>query len=570
MSAVAIATIGSSQSIDETVRRVKEGSRLFAKLSVTERIALLDNIRHRYYQIVEDSVVAACRAKGIDPNSALAGEEWIAGPMIVLRNFRLLLHSLHDIQRSGTPRIDRSWIRHLADGRLAIRVYPTSNLDSVLLMKHHAEVYLQPGITEENLREHQASFYRKPHDGRLCAVLGGGNVNSIPPTDVAHKMFVEGKACILKMNPVNSYLGPFLERAFAPAVERGFFAVVYGSVDEGAQLVNHPQVDEVHITGSDQTHDALVWGPRGPEREERKKRNEPVLRKEISSELGNISPVIVVPGPYRESELRFQGDNIAGMVANNASFNCNSAKLLVTQTGWALRRSWIESIERGLANSPVRKAYYPGAEQRWKQFTEGRASLKLIGKAEPGELPFALITNVDPGRADCVFQQEPWCSVLSETNLQATDSLQFLQSAVRFVNEKVWGTLCATLIVHPDTMQDPVLAKAVERAIEDLRYGSVAVNCWPAAVFALASAPWGAHPSSTPQDIQSGRGWVHNTLMLDGIEKCVLRAPLKNFPISPWFPGYRTLQQLGRRLVDFEMDPTWLKVPGLATTAMRA
>src|SRR5205085_291310 len=102
---------------------------------------------------------------------------------------------------------------------------------------------------------------------------------------------------------------------------------------------------EVHITGSDRTHDFMVWGPPGPEREARKKRNDPVLKKTITSELGNISPVIVVPGPYSEAELGYQGANVAGMVINNASFNCNSAKLLVTQKSWDKRGQFWGRVE---------------------------------------------------------------------------------------------------------------------------------------------------------------------------------------------------------------------------------
>ena len=97
------------------------------------------------------------------------------------------------------------------------------------------EVHFQPGVTAANLREHQASFYRRPHEGRVCAVLGAGNVNSIPPTDCLYKLFVEGTACVLKMNPVNAYLGPFLERAFAPLVRSATCSrVVYGGAEEGA------------------------------------------------------------------------------------------------------------------------------------------------------------------------------------------------------------------------------------------------------------------------------------------------------------------------------------------------
>ena len=58
--------------------------------------------------------------------------------------------------------------------------------------------------------------------------------------------------------------------------------------------------------------------------------NDPVLKKSITSELGNVSPVMIVPGDYTEEELWFQARNVATMVVNNASFNCNAAKMLVT------------------------------------------------------------------------------------------------------------------------------------------------------------------------------------------------------------------------------------------------
>jgi aldehyde dehydrogenase (NAD(P)+) len=107
----------------------------------------------------------------------------------------------------------------------------------------------------------------------------------------------------------------------------------------------------------------------------------------------------------------------------------------------------------------------------------------------------------------------------------------------------------------------------VERALRELRYGSVCVNTWAGAVYGLGAPPWGGHPSSTLKNIQSGRGWVHNTFMLENIEKAVLRAPVKAMPIHPWFPGHRSAHVLGQRLIDLEMSPSWLKIPGIAAAA---
>jgi acyl-CoA reductase-like NAD-dependent aldehyde dehydrogenase len=560
-----------TRALDSLVRKIRDGARTFAQLGLDERRALLSQMREGYYRIAKDAAEAACRAKGIDPNSALAGEEWLAGSVVTLRNLRLLEESLAQIAHWGVPTIDRGAMKTLEDGRLAVKAYPNGMLDAALLPGTEGWIHLQAGVTAQNVAEHQALFYKRPHQGRVCVVLGGGNVNSIPPTDVIHKMFVEGTVCILKMNPVNAYLGPYLEKAFASAIERGFFAVVYGGADEGSYLVNHPLTDEIHITGSDRTHDMMIWGPPGPEREARKARREPLLKKEITSELGNISPVIVVPGPYSDSELSTQGLSIAGMVANNASFNCNSAKLLVTPKAWKGRGQLWERIGTSLERAAVRDAYYPGAEQRWHDFTDGRAGVKLIGQPKKGQLPYALIGDVDATDAgDRVFHQEPWCTVLSETGLSASDPASFLEQAVKFVNEKLWGTLCATIVIHPKTLEDPSARAAFHRAVRELRYGTVAVNTWPAACFALGSLPWGGHPSSSLQDIQSGRGFVHNTLMLENIDKAVVIAPLKPLLPFPWQPGHRSLLEMSQRLLEFEYAPKVWKLPALAASAMRA
>ncbi|MBS1153636.1 MAG: Aldehyde dehydrogenase, partial [Myxococcaceae bacterium] len=473
--------------LDASIAKVRAAGREFAGLSIDDRISLLERMRLGYREIAEESVKLSCAAKGIDFSSPMAGEEWLGGPMVTIRVIRLTEEALREVKQYGAPRIKPSDIRDLPDGRIAVKVFPTNGFDSTLLAKHVGEVYMEKGVTRENLKDRQASFFKKPHQGRVCLVLGAGNVNAIPPTDVVYKMFVEGTACVLKMNPVNAYLGPLIERAFQPLVARGFLSIVYGGAEEGAYLAKHAGIDEIHITGSDKTHDAMVWGM-GPDAAARRSKNEPLLTKAISSELGNISPVIVVPGAWDEGSLVFQAGNIAGQVCNNASFNCNSAKLLITSKPWSGRARLMELIESNIGKGGVRTAYYPGAEQRWKQFTDGRSNVKLVGEAKSGQLPYAIISGLDPNDAkDRVWSQEPWCTVLSETSFEPPDAAGFLEQAVKFVNEKVWGTLCATLIVHPSTLADPAGKAAVEQAIVELKYGSVVLNTWGGAVFGLGT-----------------------------------------------------------------------------------
>lgn len=559
----------SPRQLDDMVARLREAAPGFVRLSMSDRIALAQSMQAGYLRIARRSVEAACAAKGISADSPVAGEEWATGPWSVVRHLRLVTESLRAIQRTGNTPVGR--IGRNADGRLTVGVFPTNRIDGVLFSGITVDVHLLPGVSEESLDATRASFYQgRKHEGRSVLVLGAGNIAAIPAMDVVTKLFNEGSVCLLKMNPVNAYLGPFIEEAFAEAIARGFLAVAYGGAEEGAYLARHRGIDEIHLTGSAATYDSIVWGPPGPELEARKARNQPVLTRPVTAELGNVSPVLVVPGPYSEKQLAFRAENIAGAVTCNASFLCNSSKMLVTPKAWDQRRSLLDALERALARVPTRKAYYPGAEQRWRKLTEGRDRVRTIGAPAQGELPWTILAGLDAAdAAESAFTTEPFCSILSETEVGSDDPVEFLDRAVDFANNRLWGTLSADIVVHPKSLKDPRVAQALERAISRLRYGAVTVNSWTGFIFAFGSPPWGAYPGSSPADIQSGNSWVHNTPMLEGIEKAVLRHPLTIVPKPATFPSHRTAHTLMQRITALEERASWSKVPGVVAAAMR-
>jgi hypothetical protein len=557
--------------LDRLVGRLAEKAREFARLGVAQKIALLEEIQARTFDVSSEWVTAACRAKGLSLSEPASGEEWIAGPALTIRNVRFLVRALREIKTGGVPTLEDKRMRDLPHGALGIRVAPYDSFDAALYGGITGETWMQKGIGRADVPNHQASFYKKKNpEGGVSLILGAGNVSSIPPMDVFYKMFVDGNVCILKMNPVNEYVGPFLERAFKSLIDKGYLAIVYGGAEVGSHLSYHPNVADIHITGSDKTHDMIVWGPPGPEREDRKRRNDPLLKKPITSELGNVSPVLVVPGPYTDGEIASVAENVAGMICNNGSFNCNAAKLLVLPKGWSHREAFLSKLSSVLGGVTPRKAYYPGAFQRYESLTLGHKNVRKIGKGTDQALPWTLVLGLDandPNEKN--FHDEPFCAILSETEIGSSDPVEFLKQAVPFANDRVWGTLSSMLFVHPKSEADPSIRAAVDGALRDLRYGTVAVNAWPALAYALCSTPWGGHPSATLSDIQSGLGWVHNTVMLEDIEKCVIRAPLKPSPKQVYFPTHKTVHQLGQRLVAFEAAPSWLKVPGLAVAALK-
>jgi len=565
----ALPPASSAALLDQAVARTREGADRLLRLSLDDRVALARSMQAGYLAIARESVLAACAAKGTTPGSPLEGEEWTLGPWIVVRHLRLVQQALLAIKHTGNTAVRT--VGRTADGRLTAQVFPASSIDGTLFKSVRVDVHFRDGMGEQDLESTRARFYQGPvHDGKVVAVLGAGNVNAIPSQDVITKIFNEGKACVLKLNPVNAYLGPYLERAYADAIRAGYLAVVYGGSEEGNYLVGHSGVDEVHLTGSDHTYDLLVWGPPGPERDLRKRENRPVLTKPVTAELGGVSPVLVVPGPYSDRELAHQAEDVASGLTCNASFDCNANRVVVLPAGWTRRERFLSELGRAFERAADRVAYYPGAGERYERFTAGRAG-RPSGGGAAGSLPWRLIPGLDSGSAaEPLFREESFAPILTETTVGSPDPLEFLDAAVRFANERLWGTLSAGLVVHPHTMKDPVLAAAVERAIGQLRYGTVTVNAWSGLAFAFCTPPWGAHPSSTTADIQSGTGWVHNTPMLEGIEKAVLRHPLTVTPKPAYWLSHRSAHRLMPRMTALEEQSSWTRVPAVLAAAIRS
>jgi acyl-CoA reductase-like NAD-dependent aldehyde dehydrogenase len=553
--------------LDQAVAELRANRRRWARLPASDRAELLDQLLDGLRIVAADWVLSGLQAKKIDPGSPIAAEEWLAGPYVVARNLRLLRRSVADIARFGRPRLPGRPLQR--DDRVVAPVFPTDTYDRLLFWGTHAEVWMQPRVTLDQLPETMAAAYHeRDPQGSVCLVLGGGNVSSIGPADALYKLFVENRVVLLKTHPVNDYLRPHWQRALQPLVDWGALRIVSGGKDEGAYLARHADVDEIHMTGSAATHDALVFGT-GPDGAARKARGQPLTSKRVTSELGNVSAVIVVPGSWRQTDLDLQAESVVSSLVNNAGFNCNAVRVLVTHRQWPRREAFLDACRRALSRVPLRSAYYPGARDRYEKFLQAHPEAERFGGPPQSEqLPWVLITAVPAqSSGEICFQTEAFCGVTSETALDAADTPAFLARAVEFVNSALWGSLNATLLVHPEEFRDERRRRAVERAIAELRVGTVAVNLWAAVGYAIGSTTWGAFPGHPLEDIQSGQGVVHNTYMFSAAEKSVVYGPFRPWPKPPWFFSHTRAQQLAARLVEFECRPSPLRLPRIVRLA---
>lgn len=536
---------------DAIVTRLASRKDDWVRVSVADRIAYLERCLRDVIVVADDWATACCRAKGIDPGATLAGEEWFVGPTATVSNLRLLIKTL---KANGQTPVKLS----VRNGQTIAQVFPDNLMDRLLWLGFEGEVWMQPGQAAT-----QGMVYRQPSQGTLALVLGAGNVSAIAPLDALYKLFAEGAVVLLKMNPVNEYMGPILEAAFRSLRQAGFLEVVHGGADLGRHLCQHPLVDTIHITGSHHTHDAIVWGDTPAEQAQRKAAKQPRTTT-ITSELGCVTPVLVVPGAWSNADIAFQARHIAGMVAHNASFNCAAAKVVITAKGWAQRDAFLAKLQHELAQTPARNAYYPGAQERYRAFVEqypqaiaqGTSANALAqGKGLQVTLPWTLIPNVPACKGEYALTQEAFCGVLAEVSLEAADAGEFLTQAVTFVNEQVWGNLSCTMLIDSQTQQQ--WGTELESAIAQLRYGAIGINVWSAVIFSLSVFPWGAFPGNPLNDITSGQGVVHNAYLFEQPQKAVLRAPFRILPLPIWFARHQNLLSLAHHFTAFQAQPSW-------------
>ncbi len=194
------------------------------------------------------------------------------------------------------------------------------------------------------------------------------------------------------------------------------------------------------------------------------------LNKPITSELGGVGPVIVVPGPWSAADLRYQAEHVATMKFHNAGCNCVAAQVLVLPAEWELRGAFLDRIRQVFAELPPRPAYYPGAAKRRETLISVHPNAETFG----GDVPRTLITGIDPGTDDVCFPPRSSVRCSARPACPAATRPRFSSAQWPSATTGSYGTLGATILVHPATARD--LGPALEQAVADLRYGAIGVN----------------------------------------------------------------------------------------------
>lgn len=558
--------------LDEAVAALAEGARTWAEMGLLERAALLRRTQETIAANAGTWAGAASAAKGV-PSGHLEGEEWMSGPAATAPMFGEYATSLEKLAAGKSP-LDGLKIRTEGD-RTIVRVLPEDLKDTLLFNGFTAEVWLKPGVTVEQAKERAGLGARlageAPEQSHgVGLVLGAGNISAIAPLDAAYELVAFNRASIIKLNPTFQHLKPVYDAALAPLVEADLIRVVNGGAEVGSYLVGHEGINHVHITGSARTHDAIVWGV-GKEAEKNRAAGTPQITKEITSELGGVSPIIVVPGDWSRGDLVYQAEHVVTQRLHNAGHNCIGGQALLISSDWEQKDAFLDAIRTVLKEITPRAPWYPNG-----QASIDRAAATYGEAAE--QVGSCLLVSLDEASPTELYDGEYFAAVLGITELPGTGA-EFLANAVEFSNERLDGTLGASMIVHPRDIKK--MGARFDELVAEMRYGAVGVNVWSAIAFLLGGATWGAYPGHTLEEVGSGIGVVHNTHLIADSEKTVVRGPFHPFPTSylkgeftmaptmPWFVTAKTAAQSGKALAAYGGKRSWANLLKIFPPALR-
>ncbi|MUL66849.1 aldehyde dehydrogenase [Mycobacterium sp. CBMA 234] len=549
--------------IDRDIAELTAGAADWAALDLPGRIAVLTRTHAAIADAATAWARAAVAAKGT-PAGPWEGEEWMSGPYAAVSGFAAVIDSLEKLGQGRSPARGLT-AGTAAGGRTTLKVLPGNLYEFNLFNGFRGELWLTPGASaHEAVASAGLGARRLGENGGVGLVLGAGNISAIGPLDVLYELIAYNRVSVLKLNPTFSTLYDVYTAAFGPLIDAGMLRIINGGPDIGAYLTEHPGIGHVHITGAQRTHDLIVWGT------ETDKPDTPKLDKPITSELGGVSPIIVIPGRWSEADLKFQAEHVVTQRLHNAGHNCIGGQALILSADWDQKDAFLAAVRDVLKSLPARAAWYPGSSAKVAAATDSYPAAEKIGGR--------VLIEVTPETSQDLFNTEYFAPVLGYTYLPGVGA-EFIGNAVEFANTDLYGTLGASIIVAPGERR--AMGAAFDDILAQLHYGTIGVNVWSAIGFLVPGLSWGAYPGNTLDKVGSGIGIVHNAHLVDSVERSVIYGPFRPFPrsvlggelaLSPkpsWFVTNKTADRVSELLTMFSAQPSWFKLPAIFNQAFR-
>ena len=527
----------STLDVDRNISTLRLNSQAFSKIENILLSDMFDECIQNIKSIAYFWATIGADNKGIKGTVA-EGEEWLGGPFAST----IALQYYIDFLRNNTV-ITEDLIN---DNK--IHIFPNKPIEKLLFPFITADMHFSKNMSKSDIINSRGFGTRLGFKNGISLILGAGNVSSIPLLDTIYDMVVNRHCILLKLNPVNEYLKPVFEKVFENFISRGFMVVTTGDINVSSYMTAHSGITNMHLTGSDKTYENIVYGSTLNEKDKGKKTLSKKNKKPFTTELGNVTPFIIHPGKWSTSEIKYQARKIVTAKLNNNGFNCIAAQVIVLPKNWKQSQQLVEAIKKQLATEKDRLAYYPNSTETLKRLK----SNKTIFQENDLTCATPHLTK-DLDLNDYYEKNEVWSSTLFFKYLEHDNDLDYVNKAISYVNQDVWGNLgVAVLIKKHDSKKVKDITK---NYVDNLKYGTIAINEWPALGFIIPTMPWGGYPGNKDSDIQSGQGYVHNAYFFESPLKGVLYSKFKLPIVDPvWFTSNKKGSKVFKYLTYYQIE----------------
>ena len=286
------------------------------------------------------------------------------------------------------------------------RYYPIHSKDKLAAAK-------QKGFLHIEGKPEQTSPMDKP--AGVIAVSGAGNYSS--SIEMAMALFLENKAVVHKPHKLNEATDKIWEKIFAPLIE--VKALAFCGADQGKEMSKLKGLHSIYFTGSTGVAHAIQDAASVP----------------LVSECGGNNPCIIVPGKWKEKDLRRQAIQLASVGKLNGGAVCGRPQTIITSKSWKQREQFLSELKKAIAEETFAcSSHYPGVDKTKEEFLKNQPSAQVL-KPENGnhnKSDFVLIPSISED--DFAVTHEAFCQIYSEIALDTSnDTDEFLKKCDRLL-----------------------------------------------------------------------------------------------------------------------------------------
>ena len=540
--------------IDRFISTLRTKSKEFNSINNIQLASMLDETISNIKEVSYFWATICSDNKGTTKTPA-EGEEWLGGPFASVLATQYYIKSLtndDDLDEGNFNNSENSY-----------KVFPNNFIERITFPFINAKVYFNKSMSFEDINKFRGFSKRYDIEPSITLVLGAGNFSSIPYLDVLYHLITKRSVILLKLNPVNDYLKPVFEKVFKNFIERGYIIVTNGNINESKYMATHPGINHIHLTGSDKTYEDIVYGRELTGNERSIKTVPKVNSKPITSELGNVTPIIIHPGKWSTSDIKYQARKIVTGKLNNNGFNCIAAQVVVLPDGWGHTETLIKYVKYYMNKAKDRKAYYPDSIERLTKLEKDKSYERVNSLSCTTPHLTREIKAYNKYELD-----EVWSSTIYFRKIAYSNAEDYVKKSIDYCNNELWGNLGVSVIIknHNNKFNKHI----TNSYIENLKYGTIAINEWAAIGYIIPQLPWGGFPGNKDNDIQSGQSVVHNSMLFESPLKGIVET---KFRISrlidpPWFITNRKSRRLFMNLTYFQINNTKINLIKLIFSAL--